>query len=100
MVMIGKILRVGCIARMLHAFNRPYDRLLITNIMPTEREYNKHNPEIKVDNSKFRLSFLDRTQGIWGYPLAWASPGSCPICFIIRVIVLGLAIVGLFSIIF
>ena len=70
------------------------------NKMPTEREYDQHN-EIKKDSPPAnRLRFLDRVESIWLYPLAWLSPGPCKVCFAIRLTVLALAIVGLFSIIF
>ena len=68
--------------------------------MPTEREYDHHR-EIKKDSPPAnRLRFLDRVEYWMYFPYAWLSPGTCKVCFAIRLTVIALAIVGLFSIIF
>ena len=68
--------------------------------MPTEREYDQHN-EIKKDSPPAnRLRFLDRVEYWMYFPYAWLSPGTCKVCFAIRLTVIALDIVGLFSIIF
>ena len=60
------------------------------NKMPTQREYDKHNPEIKSDTSTFRLHFLNHIDQV----------RQCPMCGAIRIGVIALAIVGLYSLIF
>ena len=60
--------------------------------MPTEREYDKHNPEIKIDNKpSMRLKFLDQAES-YMYNFAIVP-------FTIRVVVLSLALYGLYKII-
>ena len=60
--------------------------------MPTEREHDKHNPEIKQDNNpSFRLKFLDQAES-YMYNFAIVP-------FTIRVVVLLLASYGLYKII-
>jgi len=55
--------------------------------MPTEREYDKDNPEIKIDNKpSIRLKFLDSAEQY----MYSASPYSITI----RVVVLCLALYG------
>ena len=68
--------------------------------MPTEREYDHHNEIIKDSPPATRLRFLDRVEYLMYFPYAWLSPGTCKVCFAIRLTVIALAIVGLFSIIF
>ena len=71
------------------------------NKMPTQREYDKHNPEIKTDNPPTnRLRFLDHVESIWQYPLAWLTPTSCIICTTGRYVITLLALYGLYSLIF
>ena len=79
----------------------------ITIHMPTEREHSKHNPkpwegqhnpEIKYDTSTFRLPWLMaiRHNAI----TAWLSPGTCPVCFSIRLVISLLALYGVYSLFF
>ena len=57
--------------------------------MPTEREYDKHNPDIKRDHYPARrLRFLDHSVPDVGSSL------------IVKVIVMTLALYGLYSLIF
>ena len=72
----------------------PYNRLTITICMPTESEFDRYRkpigePEIKADPEPAqRLPFLDRVQPCWA-------------CVRIRhVIIYGLALYGLYSLIF
>ena len=55
--------------------------------------------EIKIDRSSFKLKWLERVQLGVAYPLALLSPGSCITCVIFKIVILILAIIGLFSII-
>ena len=61
--------------------------------MPTERERDKYNPEIKIDNKpSIRLKFLDQAeQYMYNFSI---------VPFTIRSIVLLLASYGLYKIIF
>ena len=69
--------------------------------MPTEREYHKHNPEIKSDSRpRHRLRFLDTVSSVYEYPLAWLTPTGCWFCTMGRYVVTVLAIYGLYSLIF
>ena len=90
-------------AKMLHAFITPYDRLFITNSMPTEREHNRDNPEIKSDPTYFRPAWLDNLylykESVWDYMMYWFLPTGCVRCSIIRYVILALAIIGIVSII-
>ena len=71
------------IVKMLHRFNQSYDSHIITIHMPTERERDYHNPELKsTDEPYMRLKFLDK--------INWD----------VSIFILILAIVGLYSIIF
>ena len=64
-------------------------RTISIRIMPTEREYDKENPEIKREHYPGRrLRFLDH-----------AVPDHSP-HIVIRVVVITLAIYGLYSLIF
>ena len=74
------------IVKMLHALHEPNDKYLL---MPTQREYDKHNPEIKRDHQPaWRPRFLDHSVPREGSSL------------IIKTIVCTLALYGLYSIIF
>ena len=77
-------------AKMLHRFYTPYDSQSITNSMPTEREHDRDNPEIKEDPSHFRPAWLDNLY-------FHIMPVGCSSCMIVRYIVLALAIVGIVS---
>ena len=71
---------------MLHALQTPYDKYLS---MPTEREYEKENPEIKREHRPaWRPRFLDHSVPQEGSSL------------IIRTIVVTLALYGFYSLIF
>ena len=88
---------------MLHRFYKPYERSFIyTNTMPTEREYDKHNPEIKDDKSLFKPYWLRQASLSLrhNYITVWLMPGSCWVCWSIRMSISILAIVGLYSLIF
>jgi len=78
------------IVRMLHTFKPPYEHRRLNTRMPTEREYSKHNePEIKANHYPARrLRFLDH------------SIGGGDSGIIVRVIVITLALYGLYSLIF
>ena len=71
--------------------------------MPTEREHSQHNKgteaEIKEDHSSFRLRWLDRTEMAKHYFWAWFYPTGCSLCMISRYIIIGLAIIGIASLI-
>ena len=78
---------------MLHRLHTPYDKYLLMRqkdlIMPTEREYDRHNPEIKREHQPaWRPRFLDHSVPQEGSSL------------IVKVIVCGLALYGLYSLIF
>ena len=80
------------IVQMLHALQTPYDKYLLMRhkdlLMPTQREYEQHNPEHKRDHHPARrLRFLDHSVPDVGSSL------------IVRVIVCALAIYGLYSLI-
>ena len=77
-------------AKMLHRFYTPYDSHIIYTHMPTEREHNRDNPEIKEDPSHFRPAWLDNLY-------FHIMPVGCSSCMIVRYIVLALAIVGIVS---
>ena len=69
--------------------------------MPTQREYEQHNPEIKSDSRPAnRLRFLDTVAPVWQYPLAWLTPTGCVLCTTGRYIVTALALYGLYSLFF
>ena len=69
--------------------------------MPTQREYDRLNPEIKHDTPpRHRLRFLDTVSSVWEYPLAWLTPTGCAVCTMGRYVVTLLAIYGLYSLIF
>ena len=69
--------------------------------MPTEREYEKHQPEIKLDPPPTnRLRFLDTLSATWEYPILWLTPTSCWKCTATRYIFTALALYGLYSLIF
>ena len=79
----------------------PYTSLTISIRMPTEREFNKHEPEIKSDSRPAnRLRFLDTVAPVWQYPLAWLTPTGCVLCTTGRYIVTLLALYGLYSVFF
>ena len=65
----------------------PYTTLTITNRMPTQREHEQHNPELKDTTSNFRLHYLSHLGDV---ELCWY-------CAVTRVIVLTLAVYGLYS---
>ena len=73
-----------------HTFKPPYEHRRLNTRMPTEREYSKHNePEIKANHYPARrLRFLDH------------SIGGGDSGIIVRVIVITLALYGLYSLIF
>ena len=55
--------------------------------MPTQREYEKHNPELKREERSVRLQFLKHLDSVrLGYRFS-----------IVRFIVLSLAVYGLYS---
>ena len=65
----------------------PYTSLTITNRMPTQREYDQHNPELKREEKSTRLPFLRHIDmSRVGYRFS-----------IVRFIVLSLAVYGLYS---
>ena len=65
----------------------PVNSLTITNRMPTQREYDQHNPELKREEKSTRLQFLKHLDSVrLGYRFS-----------ITRFIVLGLAVYGLYS---
>ena len=59
----------------------------ITNRMPTQREHEQHNPELKDTTSHFRLRYLSHLGAV---ELCWY-------CVVTRVIVLSLAVYGAYS---
>ena len=65
----------------------PVNSLTITNRMPTQREYDQHNPELKDTTSRFRLRYLSHLGAV---ELCWY-------CVATRVIVLSLAVYGAYS---
>ena len=70
-----------------------YATRIISTTMPTEREHDKHNPEIKTTNDpSFLLKFLDQAES-YMYNFAIVP-------FTIRVVVLLLALYGLYKLIF
>ena len=65
----------------------PITAARITNRMPTQREYEKHNPELKREEQSVRLQFLKHLDSVrLGYRFS-----------ITRFIVLSLAVYGLYS---
>ena len=81
------------IVQMLHRLHTPYDKYLRMRqkdlIMPTEREYDKHNPEIKSDHRPaWRARFLDHSVPQEGTRL------------ILGIVISVLALYGLYSIFF
>ena len=67
----------------------PVNSLTITNRMPTEREYDQHNPELKREEKSVRLQFLKHLDSVrLGYRFS-----------IVRFVVLSLALYGLYSLI-
>ena len=77
-------------AKMRFAFKSPNEALLIYTHMPTEREHSHHNPEIKHDNRpSSRLKFLDYAESY--------MYNFCITCFIMRTVVIALAIYGLYK---
>ena len=89
---------MGCIAKMLHAFSTPYDPVRIYTRMPIpEKVLKPHNPrndlghdvsKYKSDPSTFRLLYLRHMDQM----------RDCPTCSTIRIVVIGLACFGLYSI--
>ena len=66
--------------------------------MPTQREYDNDNPEIKSDpRPSHRLRFLDTASGLYQYPLAWLTPTGCFMCTATRYVFTLLAMYGLYS---
>ena len=64
--------------------------LTITNRMPTQREYDQHNPELKREEKSVRVPFLRHIDmGRVGYRFS-----------IVRFIVLSLAVYGAYSLLF
>ena len=75
------------IATMLHCHCAPCDPPVITIRMPTQREYDQHNPELKREERSVRLQFLKHLDSVrLGYRFS-----------IVRFIVLSLAVYGLYS---
>ena len=69
--------------------------------MPTEREHEIHNPEIKTDSRpSHRLRFLDIVSATWEYPILWLTPTDCWRCMTVRYVFTGLALFGLYSLFF
>ena len=67
----------------------PVNSLTITNRMPTQREYEQHNPELKREEKSVRLQFLKHLDSVrLGYRFS-----------IVRFIVYSLAVYGLYSLI-
>ena len=65
----------------------PITAARITNRMPTQREYDQHNPELKREEKSVRLPFLRHIDiSRVGYRFS-----------IVRFIVLSLAVYGLYS---
>jgi len=65
----------------------PITAARITNRMPTQREYDQHNPELKREERSVRLPFLRHIDiSRVGYRFS-----------IVRFIVLSLAVYGLYS---
>ena len=65
----------------------PITAARITNRMPTQREYDQHNPELKREEKSTRLQFLkhlDSVTASYRFPIT-------------RFIVLSLAVYGLYS---
>ena len=67
----------------------PLNSLTISIRMPTHREYDKHNPELKDTPSQFRLRYLSHLGAV---PLCWY-------CVATRLIVYSLAVYGAYSLI-
>ena len=67
----------------------PVQRLTITNRMPTQREYDQHNPELKREEKSVRVPFLRH--------IDMSRVGDR--FSITRFIVLSLAVYGLYSLI-
>jgi len=65
----------------------PITAARITNRMPTQREYDQHNPELKREEKSVRLQFLKHLDSV---RLGYRSS-------ITRFIVLSLAVYGLYS---
>ena len=77
-------------AKIRSAFKSPNDTILISTTMPTEREYIKHNPELKEDSPPAnRLGWIDTAYVMYS--------NFCLPCFIMRAIIFALAIYGLYS---
>ena len=77
-------------AKMRSAFKSPNDTILISTTMPTEREHNKYNPELKEDSPPAnRLGWLDTAYVMYS--------NFCLPCFLMRAIIFALAIYGLYS---
>ena len=68
----------------------PSNHRTITNRMPTQREHEQHNPELKDTPSQFRLRYLSHLGAV---QLCWY-------CVLTRVIVLSLAVYGAYSLLF
>ena len=67
----------------------PITAARITNRMPTQREYDHHNPELKREERSVRLQFLRHLDSVrLGYRFS-----------ITRFIVYSLAVYGLYSLI-
>ena len=65
----------------------PVNSLTITNRMPTQREYDHDNPELKREERSVRLQFLKHLDSVrLGYRFS-----------IVRFIVLSHAVYGLYS---
>ena len=72
---------------MLQPFYSSYDHPLIYKSMPTEREHNKYNPELKsTDKPSIRLRFLNQIET--------SMYSANPYSITIRVVVLLLALYG------
>ena len=79
----------------------PCNRQAISIRMPTEREHEHNNPEIKSDSAPTnRLAFLDIVSATWEYPMAWLTPTSCWKCTTTRYVITLLALYGIYSVIF
>lgn len=77
------------------------DHRMISIRMPTEREHEHNNPELKSDSRPTnRLAFLDHASSLYQYPLAWLTPTGCLLCTSGRYIVTALALYGLYSLFF
>ena len=77
---------MGCIAKMLHALHGGLNKVMSS--YPYDPEQPK--PELKSDTSTFRLYYLRQMDHL----------RECPTCSTIRIVVIGLACFGLYSVFF